>query len=182
MKLLEQIRIIWNDLDRQTRLRAGYVLIALLAAGVAWSALAGKVAGVEQKLKAREAVLKELLPFKVSYRAAKQSSDLLTGRMAMLRPDDSPARIIEEIGIRGKGVKISPLKGEERSGLIEDAADVRVDGLTFNEAVNLIYRLEKGSRPLLIKKSSLRVRFDDPSRCDLTMILALLKPAASRPR
>lgn len=182
MKLLEQIRIIWNDLDRQTRLRAGYVLIALLAAGVAWSALAGKVAGVEQKLKAREAVLKELLPLKVSYRAAKQSSDLLTGRMAMLRPDDSPARIIEEIGIRGKGVKISPLKGEERSGLIEDAADVRVDGLTFNEAVNLIYRLEKGSRPLLIKKSSLRVRFDDPSRCDLTMILALLKPAAARQR
>lgn len=182
MKLLEQIPTIWNDLDRQTRLRAGYVLIALLAAGVAWSALAGKVAGVEQKLKAREAVLKELLPLKVSYRAAKQSSDLLNGRMAMLRPDDSPARIIEEIGIRGKGVKISPLKGEERSGMIEDAADVRVDGLTFNEAVNLIYRLEKGSRPLLIKKSSLRVRFDDPSRCDLTMTLALLKPAVGRPR
>lgn len=182
MKLLEQIPTIWNDLDRQTRLRAGYVLIALLAAGVAWSALAGKVAGVEQKLKAREAVLKELLPLKVSYRAAKQSSDLLTGRMAMLRPDDSPARIIEEIGIRGKGVKISPLKGEERSGMIEDAADVRVDDLTFNEAVNLIYRLEKGSRPLLIKKSSLRVRFDDPSRCDLAMTLALLKPAVGRPR
>jgi len=182
MKLLEQIRTTWNDLDRQARLRAGYVLIALLAAGVAWSALAGKTAGVEQKLKAREAVLKELLPLKVSYRAAKQSSDLLAGRMAMLRTDDSPAKIIEEIGIKGKGVKISPLKGEERNGLIEDAADVRVDGLTFNEAVNLIYRLEKGSRPLLIKKTSLRVRFDDPSRCDLTMILALLKPAASRPR
>ena len=69
MNLLEQIRTIWNDLDRQTRLRVGYVLIALLAAGLGWSALAGKVAGLERQLKAREAVLKELLPLKISYRA-----------------------------------------------------------------------------------------------------------------
>ncbi len=177
MRLLELLRTIWNDLDQQTRLRAGYALIALLVAALGWSLLAGKVAGLEQKRKARENVLKELLPLKVAYRSAKQSSDLLAGRMASLRPDDSPAKIIEEIGIKGKAVKISPLKGEERSGIIEDAADVRVEGLTFNEAVNLIYRLEKGSRPVVIKKCNLRVRFDDPSRCDLSMILALLKPA-----
>jgi general secretion pathway protein M len=177
MRLLELFRAMWNDLDQQTRLWAGYALIALLVAALGWSALAGRVAGLEKKLKARENVLKELLPLKVAYRNARQSSDLLTGRMASLRPDDSPAKIIEEIGIKGKGVKISPLKGEERSGIIEDAADVRVEGLTFNEAVNLVYRLEKGNRPLAIKKCNLRVRFDDPSRCDLSMILAMLKPA-----
>lgn len=177
MRLLERITNFWNQLDQRSRLWAGYALIALLAASLGWSALAGKVAGLEQKRKARESVLRELLPLKVTYSVAKQSSDLLAGRMASLRPDDSPAKIIEEIGIKGKGVKVSPLKGEERSGVIEDAADVRVDGLTFNEAVNLIYRLEKGSRPLVIKKCNLRVRFDDPSRCDLSMILALLKPA-----
>ena len=176
MKLLELIRGMWDDLSPQTRLWAGYAMIALLVAALGWSALAGKVAALEKKRKARESVLKELMPLKVAYRTAKQSSDLLTGRMASLRPDDSPAKIMEEIGIKGKGIKISPLKGEERSGFIEDAADVRVEGLTFNEAVNLIYRLEKGSRPLLIKKCNLRVRFDDPSRCDLTMIMALLKP------
>jgi general secretion pathway protein M len=97
--------------------------------------------------------------------------------MASLRPDDSPAKIIEETGIKGKSVKITPLKGEDRPGFIEDAADIRIEGLTLNEAVNLLYRLEKGSRPLVIKKSNLKVRFDDPSRSDLTLILALLKPA-----
>lgn len=177
MRLLERISNTWNQLDQRSRLWAGYAVIVLLVAALGWSALAGKVAGLEQKRKARESVLKELLPLKVTYRAARQSSDLLAGRMASLRPDDSPAKIIEEIGIKGKGVKVSPLKGEERSGVIEDAADVRVDGLTFNEAVNLIYRLEKGSRPLVIKKCGLRVRFDDPSRCDLTIILAMLRPA-----
>lgn len=177
MRFLELIRTFWNNLEQRTRLQAGYALIVLLAAALGWSLLAGKVAGLEQKRKARENVLKELLPLKVAYQTAKQSSDLLTGRMASLRPDDSPAKIIEEIGIKGKGVKISPLKGEERSGVVEDAADVRVEGLTFNEAVNLIYRLEKGSRPLVIRKCNLRVRFDDPSRCDLALILVLLKPA-----
>ena len=177
MSLLAELQDFWRDLDSRTRLRAGYVLIALLAVFLGWSALAGRTAALEQKRKAREAVLKELLPLKVLYRTAKQSADQLAGRMASVRPDDSVAKVIDEIGIKGKGVKISPVKGEEHVGMVEDAADVRIDGLTANEAINLIYRLEKGARPVLVKKANLRVRFDDPSRLDLALTIALLKPA-----
>lgn len=172
----------WRSLDRRIRLRAGYALIALLVIIMAWSALSAKVAELERKRKAREMVLKELMPLKVAYRSATQSASLLTGRMASLRADDSPARIIEEIGIKGKGLKIASLKGEERPGFIEDVADVRIDGLTANEAINLIYRLEKGSRPVVVKKANLRVRFDDPARLDLALIVALLKPAPGTAR
>jgi len=177
MSLLTELQEFWRNLDRRTRLTAGYVLIALLAVFLGWSALAGRTAALEQKRKSRESVLKELLPLKALYRMAKQSADTLSGRMASVRPDDSPAKIIDEIGIKGKGVKISPLKGEEHNNMMEDAADVRIDGLTANEAINLIYRLEKGNRPVLLKKANLRVRFDDPSRLDLTLTIALLKPA-----
>jgi len=177
MRPLEMIRDAWQDLDARTRLWIGYALIAVLAAAVGWSALSAKVAALEKKRTARESVLKELLPLKAAYLTARQSSDQLKGRIATLQPDDSPAKIIEDIGIKGKSVKIVPLKGEERSGFTEDAADIRIDGLTLNEAVNLLYRLEKGARPLVIKKYNLRTRFDDPSRCDLTLILALLRPA-----
>lgn len=177
MRLLEIIRDRWQNLDGRTRLWSGYALILLLAAAVGWSALSAKVQSLEKKRSARETVLKELLPLKATYLSARQSSDQLSGRMATLRPDDSPAKFIEDTGIKGKSVKIVPLKGEERSGFTEDAADIRIEGLTLNEAINLLYRLEKGSRPLVIKKSNLRVRFDDPSRSDLTLILALLKPA-----
>ena len=177
MRLVEMLRDIWQNLDSRTRLWSGYALIVLLAMAVGWSALDAKVQELEKKRMARETVLKELLPLKVVYLAARQSSELLKGRMASLRPDDSPAKIIEEAGIKGKSVKIVPLKGEDRPGFIEDAADIRIEGVTLNEAVNLLYRLEKGGRPLVIKKSNLRVRFDDPSRSDLTLVLALLKPA-----
>ena len=172
----------WRDLDRRSRLWCGYALITLLAVLMGWSALASRTAELERKRAAREAVLKELLPLKVAYRSAKMVSDQQAGKMATLRPDDSLAKIIEEIGIKGKGVKIAPLKGEERNGVIEDTADVRIEGLTANETVNLVYRLEKGGRPISLKKVNLRVRFDDPSRFDLAMTAALLKPAPGKPK
>ena len=172
----------WRDLDSRSRLRCGYALIALLAVVMGWSALASRTSELERKRAAREAVLKELLPLKAAYRSAKMTSDLQAGKMATLRPDDSLAKIIEEIGIKGKGVKIAPLKGDERNGVIEDGADVRIEGLTANETVNLVYRLEKGSRPILVKKANLRVRFDDPSHFDLAMTTVLLKPAPGQGR
>lgn len=177
MRPLTDLAEAWRNLDQRGRLWSGYALIALLAVVLGWSALAAKTAELERKRVARETVLKELLPLKLAYRSARVSADQMVGRMAALRPDDSPAKIIEEIGIRGKGVKIAPLKGEGRSGVIEDAADVRIEGLTANEMVNLIYRIEKGSLPMMVKKANLRVRFDDPSRFDLAITIALLKPA-----
>jgi general secretion pathway protein M len=182
MKILNELLERWRGLDNRTRLWAGYGLIALLVISLLWSALADRTATLERKRTAREAVLKELLSLKVAYRTAKQSSDLLMGRLASVRADDSPAKIIEEIGIKGKGLKIAPVKGEDRPGFIEDAADVRMEGLTLNEAINLVYRLEKGSRPMVVKKANLRIRFDDPSRCDLALTVALLKPAPGTPK
>jgi general secretion pathway protein M len=182
MRLPANLLEVWRDLDRRSRLWWGYALIVLLAVALGWSALAARTAGLERKRAAREAVLKELLPLRVAYRSAKMISDQQAGKMATLRPDDTLARIIEETGIKGKGVKIAPLKGEERNGVVEDTADVRIEGLTANETVNLVYRLEKGSRLVLLKKANLRVRFDDPSRFDLAMTVALLKPAPGQAR
>ncbi len=177
MSILTELLDRWRNLDSRTRLWTGYGLIAVLVATLLWSLLAGQTAELERKRAAREAVLKELMSLKLAYRTAKMSSDLLKGRMASVRPDDSPAKVIEEIGIKGKGLKIMPVKGEDHVGYVEDAADVRIEGLTLNEAINLVYRLEKGSRPIVVKKADLRIRFDDPSRCDLALTFALLKPA-----
>lgn len=182
MNIFEGLRDKWNSVGSQIRLRAGYVLIALLITALGWSALAGKVAELEKKRQGRESVLKELLPLKVAYLSARQSSDQLAAKISSLQPDATPAKIIEEIGIKGRGVKISPLKGEERGGIAEDIADVRIEGLTLSDAINLIYRLEKGGRPLVMKKCNLRIRFDDPSRCDAAMILALLRPVPGQSR
>ena len=102
----------------------------------------------------------------------------LANRLASTKPDDSPSKLIDEINIKGKNSQIKPVKGEEHPGYIEDAAEVRLEGLSANETMNLLFRLEKGTRPVLIKKTFIKARFDDPAKLDLTLNIALLKPAA----
>jgi len=176
MRIINDVLNHWRQLDRHHRLRLGYFLIALLATAIAWNTLDDKTKQLERKRAVRESDLNELLQLRSSYRRAKISTDSLTSRMSMARSDNSPAAILEEIGLKGKNVRVSSLKSEERNGYLEDMADAKIDGLTANEAINLLYQLENKNRPIALKKAHLRVRFDDPSRFDLTITMVLLKP------
>ncbi|MCM2357237.1 MAG: general secretion pathway protein GspM [Geobacteraceae bacterium] len=177
MKRLGLLTEKYRAMESGTRLRWGIGIACLLILALLYSAADKRVALLAKKRGAREAELAEMLVLKQRYLEATGTAQKLANRLAATRPDDSPAKIIDEIGIKGKGSQIKPLKGEERGGFVEDAAEVKLEGLSANEAVNLVYRLEKGSKPVLIKKALIKTRFDDPSRLDLTLSLALLKPA-----
>ena len=43
-------------------------------------------------------------------------------------------------------------------------------------------RLEKGVKPVVIKKANLKTRYDDPAKLDVTLNIALLKPAPQENR
>lgn len=167
----------YHHLDSRVRLRLGIGIAVLLFLAVLISTANDRIGRLKKKLASREADVTEMLVLKQRYLEANAVSQRLANRLTATRPDDTPARIIEEIGIKGKGSQIKPVKGEERVGYLEDAAEVKMDGLTLNEAVNLIFRLEKGARPVVIKKALLKTRFDDPSKLDLTLTVALLKAA-----
>lgn len=132
---------------------------------------------LERKRTAKEKELAEMMSLSARHKAAKTGASRLTGRIGAVHPDDSVARIVEEIGIKGKSLQIRPLKGEDKQGMVEDLAEVRIEAITLNEMVNLIYRLEKGTKPVTIRKATMKARFDDPSRVDVVITAALLKPA-----
>ncbi|MBT1074103.1 general secretion pathway protein GspM [Geobacter grbiciae] len=177
MTALNRIRDAYGAMDSQTRLRCGYALIALLALAVAFSAIYDRIALLEKKRIRREADLVEMMGLKNNIHDVRAVSQRFTNRLAATRGDETPAKIVEETGIKGKSTRVTPMKGEERGGFLEDAAEVKIEGLTANEAVNLLHRLEKGTRPVIVKKALLRTRFDDPSRLDLTLTVALLRQA-----
>jgi general secretion pathway protein M len=182
MNYLVLLRESYHLLGRRDRLRIGIGIAAFLFLAILLTAANGRIALLHKKLAAREADIAEMLVLKQRYQEASAVAQKLGNRLAAIRADDSPAKIIEEIGIKGKGSQIKPLKGEERNGYLEDAAEVKLDGLTANEAINLLFRLEKGAKPVVIKKAFLKTRFDDPARLDLTLTIALLKAAASGQR
>ena len=167
----------YHRLESRDRLRLGIAIALLLLLAIIFSAANDRIDRLRKKLAGRETDVAEMLVLKQRYLEAHRVSQSFANRLSATRSDDSPARIIDEIGIKGKGSQIRPIKGEERGDFLEDAAEVKIDGLTANDAVNLIFKLEKGSRPVIIKRALLKTRFDDPSRLDMTLTIALLKTA-----
>jgi general secretion pathway protein M len=171
-----------QELDSKTRLRIGILLAAFLLIIIALTAVNARISALEKKRVARESDLTEMMRLKVRYQEANAGSQRLANRLLAVRPDDSPAKIIEEIGIKGRNSQIKPVKGEDIPGFVEDAAEVKIEGLSANEATNLIYRLEKGARPVTVKKALIKQRFDDPAKLDLALTIALIKPAPAGAR
>ncbi len=177
MSYVNDLVVRLRTMDKDVRLRLGIALAAILLLAIVLSAVNARIILLAKKRASRETDIAEMLVLKQRYLEAAASSQRLANRLSATKADDSPAKVFEEIGIKGKNSQIKPLKGEERPGFVEDAAELRVDALTANEAMNLLYRLEKGTKPVLVKKALLKARFDDPSRLDLTLTVALLKPA-----
>jgi len=176
MKYFDCLREWYEAADRDSRLRIGVGIALLLLLLVVLTTANQRISALEKKRRAREAQLVEMMELQRRYRAAKISYQRFTGRLAASAGGDSPGKIIESIGIKGTSGRVTPLKNEQRGEFVEDAAEVSMEGLTANEAVNLVYRLEKGEKPVLVKKARFKTRFDDPSRLDVTLDIALLKP------
>lgn len=172
MKLMK----LYNDLDQQTRKSIALLVIGMLVLALLYSLLHERIVKLGKKRASREAAVTELMLLSHQFRLASADSQRLSNRLASVAADDSPVKVVEETGIKGKSTQVKPVKGEERQGVVEDAAEIRIEGITANEAVNLLYRLEKNSRPVIIKKANLKTRYDDPSRLDITLTVALLKP------
>ena len=146
----------YHRLESRDRLRLGIAIALLLLLAIIFSAANDRIDRLRKKLAGRETDVAEMLVLKQRYLEAHRVSQRFANRLSATRSDDSPARVIEEIGIKGKGSQIRPLKMEERGDFLEDVAEVKIDGLTTNEAVNLIFKLEKGSRPVIIKRALLK--------------------------
>ena len=172
----------FNEMEPAARLKTGYCIAALLFLAIFYSALQDRIVKLEKKRISREADLTEMMLLKQRHREASAGAQKLSNRLSAVTVDDSVAKLIEEIGIKGKNSQIKPLKGEERPGIVEDAAEVKIEGLSANEMVNLLHRLEKGVKPVVIKKANLKTRYDDPAKLDITLNIALLKPAPQENR
>lgn len=172
-KRLHSFREYCVNMDPRTRLRWGMAVACILLAVILLGAVNGRIDALEKKRKSRESDLMEMMTLKQRFLSARLAAQRYGGRTPGGGVDVSPSGIIEEIGIKGKSSRVTPLKGEDG----EDAAEAKLEGLTANEAVNLLYRLEKGGRPVVVKKANLKTCYDDPARLDITLTIAVMKPA-----
>ena len=175
--MIEQI----HSLEPKTRKLIIFSTAVALILAVAYSSLNTHVKTLVRKKISREQTLKELMVLRQRYQEASAEAQQLTNRMAAVTAGDNPATIIEQTGFVPKGsIQSKPLPRQERGSVVEEGADVTISGISLNEAVNLLQQIEHGPKPLSIKKGNIRARFNEPSKLDLTLQLALFRSSVNQ--
>jgi len=83
---------------------------------------------------------------------------------------------LQEAGIPQSALNIK--SGGVRNGELfrEESFDVRIENLTYLEAVKTLQRLSAASLPVAIRSASLKSRYDDPRYLDVTLRVGFLTP------
>jgi hypothetical protein len=106
----------------------------------------------------------------------------LEKRLYLPAEDASPFTIIERIGerlgIKDKIVTFKPVEVPERSEYVQSAVEVKIDGLSLNELVNFIYRIENHRNLLLVKDFTMSARFEKPELLDIKVQVVLITAGA----
>jgi general secretion pathway protein M len=173
----------YAELDEDLR-RLMLILLATVAlAVIAYSAVQQHLSQLERRKLSREATLAELMSLRVRHQEAQGDANRVRNRLALVTPEDSPTTVIEQTGIATRAaIQSKTLPRQERDGLIEEAAEITVAGLSSNELVNLLFRLEQHPKPVVVKRFVARPRFNEPARLDLTMTVSLYRPGPAAER
>ena len=83
---------------------------------------------------------------------------------------------LQEAGIPQAALNIK--SGGARDGELfrEESFDVRMENLTYLEAVKTLQRLSSGTLPVAIRSASLKSRYDDARYLDVTLRVGFLTP------
>lgn len=183
MNLITKVRDQYTALDVGTRRLITISCAIAVLVLIGFSAMTHHVAHLKVVQASREQILMELLLLQQQHQEASAGAQRLANRMMSVTSGDSPATVVEQTGIVPRGsMQAKPLPRKERGALIADGAEVTLSGLSLNETVNLLYRLEQGLKPVIVRKASLRSRFSDPTKLDVVLQVELLRTVIQEQR
>ena len=83
---------------------------------------------------------------------------------------------LQEAGIPQSALNIKSGGARDGEQFREESFDVRIENLTYLEAVKTLQRLSAGSLPVVIRSASLKSRYDDARYLDVTLRVGYLTP------
>ena len=154
-------------------------IVATISGMILFVATTSMITGrVEKAVKAKKA---ELSAFHgLRHRYLKEYADIepLEKRLFLPLSKESPVAVIEElctqIGIHTNITSLNPTEDKPVKGYLQYGIEVKLDGVTFNQMANLLYRVENYKNLLLIKDFQVKSHFDNPDLCDITVQLFLV--------
>lgn len=87
--------------------------------------------------------------------------------------------ISRSLGMEGKVISIKGMGTRKiPNRMNEETAEIKIEKLTINEMVQLIYKIENAPLILAMKTIVIKKSFENPELLDVTMTVALFTPAA----
>jgi hypothetical protein len=84
--------------------------------------------------------------------------------------------ILRPSGLNTKIKSVKPTGTRDRKHVLEEEAVVEFDKLNMNEMINVLYKIENAPMILLIKKTTLKTSFENPSLINMTMTVGFVSP------
>jgi hypothetical protein len=84
--------------------------------------------------------------------------------------------ILRPSGLNTKIKSVKPTGTRDRKHVLEEEAVVEFDKMNMNEMINVLYKIENAPMILLIKKTTLKTSFENPSLINMTMTVGFVSP------
>ncbi len=155
-----------------------FVIVFLLSGNIVLK----KYRGLEKSILAKKKEMLIFVRLKGEYLREKDKFDYVERRALSPRGMESPITILEGIGIRTgikeKIIMLKPLEEKVEKGYLERGVNVKIDGMSINQLINFLYKIENNKALLLIKGFSMKSRFDNPNLLDVDINVALISKTA----
>jgi hypothetical protein len=113
------------------------------------------------------------------YAGLKTTVDSVEGKKSLTKVEgivQAVDEVFKSIGLSQRVKSVKSTGTRERKFASEEEADVSVEKVTMNEMVNILYRIETAPMILSVKKTSIKMSFDNPSLLNVTMTVSLIRP------
>ena len=152
--------------------------VALLIVCVFMYATYRAGASKEKMVEAKKAELASFDRIKAQYLSDLSEISPLQRKLNQTRPGQSVGSIVEEtasnIGIRKNVASFKPLEPKSEKRYEQSGVEVKVEGVTLNQLLNLIYGMENHGSLLLVREFFMKSRFDNPDLFDANLHVELV--------
>ena len=85
------------------------------------------------------------------------------------------------LGGREKIASMNPQNKDLGGAYREDSVELKLNGVSLQQLVDLMYHIEKGAQPLRLTRLQVKKKPRDPSSFDVTATVSMLKSLEAKP-
>lgn len=138
------------------------------------SPFSNKMQALERKISTGEVQIRELTSLQEQYQQLEHqikqvrsdSHNNATGLLSFVENQ------VQQVAGRDKLTSMRPIAPVRHDDILEEGVEVRIERVTLRQIVNMLEQLERARNPVRIKGLDLKVRFEDKSLFDVTLLIS----------